>query len=123
ERTSCDALLGRSKADHTLRLRAIDRDGMAVGIAVVRLHTPDRSSAIIELVVTAPDYARRGSGMTAAALLEAELRASKITRVFASAPAVHGIAVYFWIRLGYRPLLRPEWPCEPAGVVWMLRDV
>jgi hypothetical protein len=36
---------------------------------------------------------------------------------------MHGIDVYFWIRLGYHPLLRPEWPCEHAGVGWMLRQL
>jgi hypothetical protein len=31
--------------------------------------------------------------------------------------------MYFWIRLGYRPLLRTEWPCERAGVAWLRREL
>jgi hypothetical protein len=119
---SCDALLRRSRTDRRLRLRAIERDEAPVGVLVYRLHAPSEGSAIIELVATPPEHARRSSGMAAAALVERELRRAKVVRAYAVAPAMHGIDVYFWIRLGYHPLLRPQWPCVQVGVGWMMRE-
>jgi hypothetical protein len=44
-------------------------------------------------------------------------------------PDGRGLAVYFWLRLGFRPLLLPESPgpliglsSEPVRGIWMLRD-
>ena len=62
-------------------------------------------------------------GMSAAALVEDAVRAEGVRTLYAPAPAVHGIATYFWIRLGYRPLLREEWPCERVGVAWLVREL
>jgi hypothetical protein len=90
-----------------------------VGVVIWRTH--GRGVAIIGLIATPPEAARRGSGMQAAALLEDELRARGVRTVYAPAHAVHGIAMYFWIRLGYRPLLRGDWPCEREGVAWLMR--
>ncbi|MHB8377355.1 MAG: GNAT family N-acetyltransferase [Dehalococcoidia bacterium] len=120
---SVETLLARVAKDRRLRVRAIERDGVPVGVAVYAVRVPHRGAAIIEIIVTPPGHARRGAGMTAARLLEDEIRATGISRVYAPAPAVHGIAVYFWIRLGYRPLMRPAWPCERPGVGWMMRDL
>ena len=106
-----------------VRTKVIVRDGVDVGVAVYRPAAPTRGSAIIELVATLPAFARRGSGMMAAALIEEELRAGGVLRLYAPAPAVHGIAMYFWIRLGYRPLLRAQWPCEAEGVAWLVREL
>jgi hypothetical protein len=36
---------------------------------------------------------------------------------------MHGIAMYFWIRLGYRPLMHSEWPCAREGIAWLARDL
>jgi hypothetical protein len=93
------------------------------GIIVYRTHSPSRGHAIIELVATPPDHARHGAGMEAAALLEVQLRKARIQRIYAPASAAHGIAMYFWIRLGYRPLLRADWPCARDGVAWLARDL
>lgn len=84
---------------------------------------PRRNAAIIELVATPPSEARRGTGMAAAALVEEMLRTDGARAIYAPAPAVHGIDVYFWIRLGYGPLLRADWPCAAGGVAWMRRDL
>ena len=94
-----------------------------VGVLIYRLSTPARGDAMIELVATPPQHARKGAGMAAAALLEEDLRRRGVRRVYAPAPAVHGIAMYFWIRLGYRPLLRGDWPCAREGVAWLVRDL
>jgi len=117
------SLLARAKTDRSLRLCAIERDEEAVGVLIARDRAPRRGSALIELVALSPDRARRGSGMRAAALIEAELVGAGARRIYAPAPAVHGIDVYFWIRLGYHPLLRTDWPCEREGVAWMVREL
>jgi GNAT superfamily N-acetyltransferase len=116
-----DTKSGRGKARATTRI--IERDGERAGVLIYRLHARKRGAAIIELIATPPAYARRGSGMKAAALLEDELRARGVREIFAPAPAAHGIAMYFWIRLGYRPLKRDAWPCAREDVAWLVRRI
>jgi hypothetical protein len=117
------SLLARAAKERNLRAPIIERDGKPVGLLVYRLHAPRRRAAIIELVATPPAEARRGAGMRSAVLVEEQLRSEGVTAVYAPAPAVHGIAMYFWIRLGYRPLMRADWPCERNGVAWLRRDI
>lgn len=113
-----DAKFGRDKTSKTM---IIERDGERVGVLIYRLHTPKRGKATIELIATPPEHARRGSGMKAAAMIEDELCAQGVREIYAPAPAAHGIAMYFWIRLGYRPLERDAWPCAREGVAWLVR--
>lgn len=117
------ALLGRLRGEPSLRARIIERDGAAVGAIVYRLHAPRRDASMIEFVGTSPAEARRGSGMAAAAIAELDMRDGGANIVYAPAPDMHGIAVYFWIRLGYRPLPSAEWPCVRDGVAWMARKL
>lgn len=116
-------LAERLRAGPSLRARIIVRDGSDVGLVVYRVGAPRRGAAIIEIIATPPAQARRGSGMGAAALVEDELIVAGVRTVCAPAPAAHGIATYFWIRLGYRPLARAAWPCERAGVGWFVREL
>jgi hypothetical protein len=108
-------------ATESLVVRMIERDGTRAGIIIAR--RLDATSAMFELVATPASESRRGSGMTAAAMLEADLRAGGTKRIYAPAPEIHGIAMYFWIRLGYHPLLRDEWPCQREGVAWLARTL
>jgi GNAT superfamily N-acetyltransferase len=117
------SLIERMRVEPSLRARIIVRDGDDAGLVVYRVDAPRRGSAIIEIIATPPKHARRGSGTSAAAAVEGEVRAAGVRVVYVPAPAVHGIAPYFWIRLGYRPLLRAEWPCERAGVAWLAREL
>jgi acetyltransferase (GNAT) family protein len=117
------SLQRRRAHERHFRVDVIERDGRAAGVALYRTRAPRRDAAIIELVATPPSEARRGTGMAAAALVEELLRARGVRAVYAPAPAVHGIDVYFWIRLGYRPLRRDAWPCAIDGVAWMQRDL
>jgi len=94
-----------------------------VGIVLFSAPARARMSAIVELVGLAPGETRAGSGMRAVALLEEQVRADGIRSVYAPASAAHGISMYFWIRLGYHPLMRSEWPCERPGIAWLVRDV
>jgi hypothetical protein len=116
------SLLERLRRDRGSRATVIVRDGSDAGLAVYR-RAPKRGAALIEIVATPPSLARRGSGMMAAALIEQALRTDRVRTLYAPAPAMHGIAVYFWIRLGYRPLLRAQWPCEREGVAWLVREL
>ena len=63
-----DAKRWGGKARATTRI--IERDGERVGALIYRLHGPKRGKAIIELIATPPEHARRGSGMKAAAVFE-----------------------------------------------------
>ncbi len=118
-----DAAIQALVRDRSRVVRVIERDASSVGLAVAATNVPERGSAIIQFIGTPPSEARRGAGMRAAALIEEELRGLGVKRIYAPAPAVHGIAMYFWIRLGYRPLLRPEWPCEREGIAWLAREL
>jgi hypothetical protein len=121
--TAGGSIIARTRRERGVQARIIERDGASVGMLVYRSAAPKRGSAIIELVAAPPAFARCGAGMGAAVLVEDELRAAGARVVYAPAPAVHGIAMYFWIRLGYRPLMRGEWPCERVGVAWLVREL
>jgi GNAT superfamily N-acetyltransferase len=97
--------------------------GEPAGVISYRLRAPRRGEATCELIALAPPYSRRGVGMHAVALLEERVRRAGARRMFAPAEEKHGIAMYFWIRLGYRPLRRDEWPCVLPGVAWLVRDL
>ncbi len=117
------ASLAKRLDDGAVHARVIVRDDIDVGLIVYRIGAPRAGAAIIEIVAVPAECARRGSGMSAVALVEDELRLARVDVVYAPAPAMHGIAAYFWIRLGYRPLLLPEWPCERSGIAWLLREL
>jgi hypothetical protein len=104
-------------------IRIIRRAKTDVGAIVFETREPKYGSAIIRVAATPPEFARQGSCMAAIPLLENELARRGVRVVYAPASAVHGIAMYFWIRLGYRPLLRAEWPCERDGVAWLMRRI
>lgn len=117
---SSGRLLGE---DRSLRARVIERKRARVGIILYRVDEPRRSEAIFEIVAVPDAEARRGSGMMAAAVAEREMHELGARTIYAPASAVHGISVYFWIRLGYAPLQQSEWPCERSGVLWLRRHL
>ena len=123
DRSDAATLQRRLKAGPGARAWIIERDGASVGLIAARIGLPQRDSAIIELVATPPSEARRGAAMSAAAAIEPVLRRAGVRRVYAPAAAARGISVYFWVRLGYHPLLRGEWPCAAPGVGWLARDL
>jgi hypothetical protein len=108
-------------ADPSRTVAVITRRDRPVGLIAYRLAA--RETAIIELVATPLAEPRSGAGMRAAALLEASLRRRAVRTIYAPVSEVHGIAMYFWIRLGYRPLLRDDWPRMCDRVVWLRRDI
>ena len=100
-----------------------------IGAAVVMRDEPGDGYASIPFIAVWPSRRFRGLGGEAALAIERWLRRGGFKRVLAPVPDVRGLAVYFWLRLGYRALLREEanWPLlslndvQPAGI-WMARD-
>ena len=117
------SLVERLRRERGLRAQVIVRDGDDAGVVVYRVGAPKREAAIVEIVATPVSLARRGSGMSAGALVEDAVRAEGVRTVYVPAPAVRGIEMYFWIRLGFRPLVRGDWPCVRAGVGWLVREL
>jgi GNAT superfamily N-acetyltransferase len=107
-----------------------DTAGAPVGACVVTFDAPVEGAVSVPLVAVVPEQRYRGLGSEAALMLEAHLRARhRVERVYAPVPDGRGLAVYFWLRLGYRPLLTEvaPWPLasltdrSPPGI-WLLRD-
>lgn len=116
-------LASRLRRERALRARIFERDGESVGVVIYRQAFPRRGAALFELVAMPAALARRGAAMRAVALAEREIAAQGISSAYAPAPELHGIAMYFWIRLGYRPLLQAGWPCRREGVAWLMRAI
>ena len=81
-------------------------------------------AAHVKLLAVAPDKRRLGIGGRAALALERRLRRSA-KRLYVLVPSRIGIALYFWLRLGYRPLTQRDWPEAPADApsTWMVREL
>ena len=117
------ALLRCGAGDKQFQARVIASGATDVGLIAYRLRTPKDYGGQFELVLTPPEHARKGAGMAAAALAEQEMRAADMLETYAPAPAINGISMYFWIRLGYAPLMRDAWPCDSNGVAWLKRSL
>ncbi len=85
---------------------------------------PLPGSARIDLVAVARERRRLGIGSRAALALERRL-ARSADRVYVRVPSQMGLALYFWLRLGYRPLLQHDWPAPREGEAsaWMMRHL
>ena len=100
-----------------------------IGAAVVLGNEPAAGYAAIPFIAITPSRRFSGLGGEGAIGIERWLRQHGVGRVFAPVPDGRGLAVYFWLRLGYRALLRLEapWPLSslndvnPEGI-WMVRD-
>jgi hypothetical protein len=105
-----------------------DTAGDAIGLAVVRPESPGPGCASIPLITIEPSRRFRGLGGEAGIALGQALQEQGL-RVFAPVPDGRGLAVYFWLRLGFRPLLAGESPGpvtgltgEPIAGIWMMRE-
>lgn len=73
----------------------------------------------------AVDRPLRGEGYGASAVTTIEHQAfkkNKLTEACVLVPINNGIALYFWLRLGYRPLNRSTKP-QPYAGTWMVRSL
>jgi hypothetical protein len=85
-----------------------------VGLILVALDDPDPDWATVTLLaIAAPE--QRDLAAHAVALLEADLR-TEASHLRAALPLDVGLALYFWLRLGYRPAVSGE-------RLWMTRDL
>jgi GNAT superfamily N-acetyltransferase len=102
-------------------LRYEDRAG---GAFLACSSGPGRGSARIDLLAVAPDQRRLGIGGRAALALERRL-ARSTRRVYVAVPSRLGLALYFWLRLGYRPLTQQDWPAPPPerAATWLVREL
>jgi hypothetical protein len=108
-----------------------DASGEAIGLAVALVGLPEAGSASVPFLAIAPERRFRGLGGEAGLMLERHLRRKfGIQRVYAPIPDGRGLAVYFWLRLGYRPLTETESPGALIGLtpearpgIWLVRDV
>lgn len=107
-----------------------DPEGNPVGLAVVHLNTPEPGAVSVPFLAIDPARRFRGLGGEAGLAIERHIRTRLgTTRFYAPISDGRGLAVYFWLRLGYRPLVMSESPGalvgltaqSPAGI-WMLRD-
>jgi len=86
------------------------------------IDVPTANAARIELLAVAVSQRRLGIGGHAAIALEKRL-ARTAQRIYVTVPSAIGIALYFWLRLGYRPLMQHEWPTPLTGnSTWMVRE-
>jgi ribosomal protein S18 acetylase RimI-like enzyme len=116
-----DAVRGLAR-ETDLRVWRIDVAGEDQPAGVVLAREPRNGDAQILFVALRPELCRRGLGHRAALLAEERLAAAGARRVLAAVSARHGLSVYFWLRLGYRPLLSSAWPaCDVPDAGWMAR--
>ena len=106
-----------------------DRTGVPIGLIVVLHDRPRPGDVSLPLVAVAPGRRFNGLGGEAALAVERRLRRRGVARVYAPVPDGRGLAVYFWLRLGYRPLSTGDAPWPLAGLspearrgIWMLRE-
>jgi GNAT superfamily N-acetyltransferase len=100
-------------------------DDHAEAFVAYEMDAPLPGCARIDLLAVAAERRRLGSGSRAALALERKL-ARSTKRLYVRVPSRTGLALYFWLRLGYRPLTQREWPVVPEGgdaAVWMVRQL
>ena len=85
---------------------------------------PERRAARVRFLAVRPERRRLGIGGHTALALEERL-APSAERLYVLVPARIGLALYFWLRLGYRPLTQRDWPAPPEEppAVWMVRSL
>lgn len=86
--------------------------------------SPARGAAQVRFLAVEPERRRLGIGGRAALALERRL-ARSVSRLYVLVPERLGLAFYFWLRLGYRPLTQAAWPAAPEGgaAAWMVREL
>jgi GNAT superfamily N-acetyltransferase len=123
-----DDLLAHVEADEGVAIAK--PTGEVIGVAVAAPDEPEEDAACMAFVAIRPDERYRGLGGEAA--LAVERRASErwgSRRFLAPVPENRGLAVYFWLRLGYRPLTQADAQWATVGLngrhvpgIWMARE-
>ncbi len=100
------------------RAALIEVGGEPVGFLAFRLG--GAGCAIAELAVR-PDRRNLGYGSEAVFALEAQAVAAGLRRSTALVPLPNGLAIYFWLRIGYCPAYPADEPVP--GFTAMVRDL
>jgi GNAT superfamily N-acetyltransferase len=96
-------------------------DGDAHCLLEYQQGTPQRDAALVRFLAVDPAHRRLGLGGRAALALERRLRRAA-PYVYVLVPGHAGLALYFWLRLGYQPLIEAEWPASTEGhALWLAR--
>jgi len=94
-------------------------DGVAVGEVECRADELAEGGLTFESVEIEAGQRGWGYGSEAVQLLEAE---GKAERFLARVDVTNGLGLYFWLRLGYRPVRPDEAPASPRlGIISMVR--
>ncbi len=95
-----------------------------LGLLAYDLGTLQKNAARIRFLAVEPGCRRLGVGSRAALALEERLPSST-KDIYVAVPARLGLAFYFWLRLGYRPLTQGDWPAPPEETpsAWMVRSL
>jgi len=96
-------------------MRLIMLGGAAIGFLVFAI---GKGILTIHELAVAPAHRNRVYGAEAVYALEAG-EGSDCERACALVPRGNGLAIYFWLRIGYRP----QFAADPAGVTFMIRDL
>ena len=129
-RAAAEARCERWSSDGSLReatgqehIIVVSEDGPRA-LLEYETEAPIRGAAQIRFFAVEPHSRRLGIGGRAALALERRLTRSA-SRLYVLVPERLGLALYFWLRLGYRPLTQSEWPAAPEGgtAAWMVRDL
>ena len=103
-------------SDAELLLIAKAEDPVPIGLLRCRLGFPDKGCLAIDFVAMAAGRRGWGYGSEAVGLVEDWATGSRKSRRFvAEVDARNGLALYFWLRLGYRP-------ARPDEVFWRAPD-
>jgi len=115
----------RSQPGRELLAIALASDGELVGLLDRWSPYPATGWLTVGFLAVGERCRGRGLGTDAVLALEEEARRRGLAHRFAAGVSADaGRALYFWLRLGYRPLLQADlpWPSPKKGVVWMVRD-
>jgi RimJ/RimL family protein N-acetyltransferase len=95
---------GRGEASSETAVIADAGDGRAVGVLDYRLGDSSEGTATIDWVALVEGERRRGLAQDAVRLFEEAAAGWGVRRFMADVEIGRGLALYFWLRLGYRPL-------------------
>jgi GNAT superfamily N-acetyltransferase len=122
DRTLDERLHATDASEGELLLIAKADDPAPIGLLQHRIGFPDKGWLAIDFLALAAGRRGWGYGSEAVRLVEESAGA---TRFLAEVDARNGLALYFWLRLGYRPL-RPDevfWRApDEDGIIAMVRE-
>ena len=114
-----EALLPQSDDDaEVLTICRAGEDDRSIGILEYALGEPSEGWATVKWVALVDGERRWGLGQDAVRLFEEEARRCGVRAFRTRVPASLGLALYFWLRLGYRPL-----DVRGNAVLEMVREV